>query len=39
MEGVASWFYRIVHDAFLEHLIERVQKLKEANRQLEYQGV
>jgi hypothetical protein len=25
---VASWFYGIIHDAFLEHLIRRVWKLK-----------
>jgi hypothetical protein len=28
MEGVASWFYGIVHDAFLEHLIKSVWKSK-----------
>jgi hypothetical protein len=26
MEGVASYFYGIVRDAFLEHLIRRVRK-------------
>jgi hypothetical protein len=28
MEDVASWFYGIVRDAFLEHLIRRVRKSK-----------
>jgi hypothetical protein len=28
MEGVASWFYGKVYDAFLECLIKRVQKSK-----------
>jgi hypothetical protein len=28
MEGVASWFYRIVCDAFLKHLIRSVWKSK-----------
>jgi hypothetical protein len=28
MENVASWFYGIVRNAFLEHLIKRVQKSK-----------
>jgi hypothetical protein len=28
MEGVASWFYEIVCDAFLEHLIRSVWKSK-----------
>jgi hypothetical protein len=28
MKGIASWFYGIVHDAFLEHLIRSIQKSK-----------
>jgi hypothetical protein len=28
MEGVASWFFEIVRDAFLKHLIRSVQKSK-----------